>query len=342
MTTAHCPNPSKIMQVGTGFFATKTLLSAVELALFTRLGSGPKTGKQLEKELELHPRATADFLDALVALGFLTREGDSVAGAYGNTEETALFLDKNKPSYVGGMLEMCNHRLYGFWGNLTEGLRTGLPQNEAKAGSNLFQELYSDTSRLEEFLRAMTGVQMGAFLALSEKFDFSPYKSVCDVGGAGAMLSMILARAHQHLSFTSLDLAQVQPIATRNVAQAGLSERVKVVVGDFFAEPLPKADVIVMGNILHDWNQEKKQHLIQAAYEALPSGGVLIAIENVIDDDRRHNAFGLLMSLNMLIELGDGFDYTGADFASWTKVAGFKKTTVMPLAGPTSAAIAYK
>lgn len=339
---AQGPNPSKIMQVGTGFFATKTLLSAVELGLFTGLSAGPKTGKQLEAELELHPRGTADFLDALVALGFLTREGPSVTGTYGNTEDTAAFLDRNMPSYIGGMLEMSNHRLYGFWNNLTEALRTGQPQNEIKQGGNLFRELYADERRLEEFMSAMAGVQMGAFTALAEKFDFSAYRTVCDVGGAGGALSTVLARAHQHLAITTFDLPEVAPIATRNLKRAALGHRVTVVSGDFFAGPLPKAEVIVMGNILHDWNLEKKQHLIRSAYASLPKGGALVAVENVIDDDRRLNAFGLLMSLNMLIELGDGFDYTGADFASWAKAAGFEKVVVAPLAGPTSAAIAYK
>ncbi|HVU00200.1 MAG TPA: methyltransferase [Polyangiaceae bacterium] len=338
----HGPDPSKIMQIGTGFFATKTLLSAVELGLFTRLAASGKTGAAIQKELELHPRATADFLDALVSLGFLKREGASVTGVYTNAEDSDLFLDKNKPTYMGGILEMANHRLYGFWGHLTEALRTGAPQNEAKQGGDLFQALYADERRLEEFLRAMSGVQMGAFLTLAQKFDFSPYKTVCDVGGAGGALSMALARAHAHLSLTSFDLPPVAPIATRNVQAAGLAERVAIAAGDFFAGPLPKADVVVMGNILHDWNEEKKQKLVQAAWDALPPGGAFIAVENVIDDDRKLNAFGLLMSLNMLIETGDGFDYTGADFARWTKAAGFKRISVVPLVGPTSAAIAYK
>ncbi|HEX2736475.1 MAG TPA: methyltransferase [Polyangiaceae bacterium] len=336
------PNPSHIMQVGTGFFATKTLLSAVELGLFSRLAAGPKTGVQLQRELELNPRATADFLDALVALGFLSRQGDSVVGTYGNTADTDAFLDRAKPTYVGGMLEFCNQRLYRIWGDLTQALRSGQPQSEMKSGESFFAAVYADEKRLEQFLGAMAGIQMGAFAALSSKFDFSPYKTLCDVGGAGAALCTLLAGTHEHLSLTSFDLPVVAPIAERNIRQRGLQERISVASGDFFADPLPRADVIVMGNILHDWNLEKKLHLLQAAYDALPAGGVLIAIENIIDDARSQNAFGLLMSLNMLLELGDGFDYTGADFAGWTRQIGFKQTSVMPLAGPTSAAIAYK
>lgn len=341
MSSNHV-DPSKIMQIGSGFFATKTLLSAVELGLFTTLAREAKTGQALQAELGLHPRASADFLDALVALGFLERDGKSLSGVYKNAADTDLFLDRNKPQYIGGILEMMNHRLYGFWGNLTEALKTGKPQNEVKNGGDMFGTLYADEARLEGFLRAMSGIQMGPFMALSQAFDFSKYKTVCDVGGAGGALSMVLARQHQHLTLTSFDLTPVAPIAKRNVSAAGLSDRITIASGDFFKDALPRADVITLGNILHDWDAEQKQQLLGAVHAALPEGGVLIAIENVIDDERRKNAFGLLMSLNMLIETYGGFDYTGADFAGWAKSAGFRDTRVLPLVGPTSAVIAYK
>jgi len=335
-------DPSKIMQIGSGFFATKTLLCAIELGLFTSLAREPKPGKAIEKELGLHPRATADFLDALVALGFLQREGKSVDGTYKNAPDTELFLDKNKPQYIGGILEMMNHRLYGFWGNLTTALTSGEPQNEAKTGGDLFGALYADESRLEGFLRAMAGIQMGPFMALAQAVDFSKYKSVCDVGGAGGELSLVLARKYPHLTLTSFDLPPVGPIAKRNISAAGLSDRVNVVSGDFFVDALPRADVITMGNILHDWELAKKLELMKKAYDALPAGGALMTIENIIDDDRSKNVFGLLMSLNMLIETRGGFDYTGADFAGWARSVGFKDVQVLPLTGPTSVAIAFK
>lgn len=123
---------------------------------------------------------------------------------------------------------------------------------------------------------------------------------------------------------------------------AGLSERVTAVSGDFFNDPLPKAEVITMGMILHDWNLEKKMHLIRAAYDALPPGGALVAIEALIDDGRRENVQGLLMSLNMLIEFGDAFDYSGADFKGWCSEVGFTRFEVIPLGGPSSAVVAYK
>jgi len=336
-------DPSHIMQVGMGFWASKTLLSAVELELFTHLGSESMTGEDIAGRIGLHPRATYDFLDTLVALGLLEREGDGPAGHYANTPDTAVFLDKNSPAYLGGILEMANARLYRFWGDLTEALRTGRPQNEIKHnGQPMFEELYSDPGRLEQFMSAMAGISRGNFEALAEKFDFSRYETVCDVGGATGVLSTVLAKHHPHLHCISFDLPVVAPIAERAIAAAGLSDRVAVASGDFFADDFPHADVITMGLILHDWNLERKLQLIRSAYEALPEGGAFIVVENLIDDARRENAFGLMMSLNMLIEFGDAFDYTGGDFAGWCRDAGFSEVDFLPLTGPTSAGIAYK
>jgi O-methyltransferase domain/Dimerisation domain len=336
-------NPSHIMQVGMGFWPSKTVLSAVELGLFTELGDESMTGEEVGERLGLHERAIYDFLDTLVALRLLERDGEGSEGRYRNTPETALFLNKESPAYIGGILEMSNARLYGFWGNLTEALRTGKPQNEIKTtGKAMFEELYSDPARLEQFMGAMAGISQGNFRALAEKFDFSRYATLCDVGGATGQLSTIVAARHPHLRCISYDLPVVAPIAERAIAKAGLSDRVDVASGDFFADPLPQADVITMGLILHDWNLERKMQLIRAAYEALPEGGAFIVIENLIDDARRENAFGLMMSLNMLIEFGDAFDYTGADFAEWCREVGFRDVEVLPLAGPASAGIAYK
>jgi predicted O-methyltransferase YrrM len=337
------PDPSAILQIGFGFWPAKTLLSAVELGLFTLLAEGPMTGAAIEARLGLGSRATYDFLDGLVALHLLERDGAGAEGRYANTVDTATFLDADKPTYIGGILEMANARLYPFWGGLTDALRTGEPQNEVKhTGKSMFAELYAEPERLEQFMRAMAGISAGNFHALAQKFDFAPFQTVCDIGGATGQLSIILAQHHAHLRCTSFDLSVVEPIARRTIAQAKLTDRVEAVGGDFFADPLPKADVITMGMILHDWNLEKKMHLIRAAYDALPPGGALVAIEALIDDERRENAFGLLMSLNMLIEFGDAFDYSGADFRKWCGEVGFKRFEVIHLAGPSSAAIAYK
>ena len=206
----------------------------------------------------------------------------------------------------------------------------------------MFAKLYETPERLEQFMNAMSGVSAGNFKTFSGKFDFAKYKTLCDVGGATGQLSCMVAAANPHMSCISFDLPKVAPIATRKIEQEALADRVAAVGGDFFVDPLPKADVITMGMILHDWNLEKKKALIRNAYDALPEGGAFVVIEALIDDARRDNAFGLLMSLNMLIEFGDAFDYSGSDFASWCREAGFRHFEIISLAGPSSAAVAYK
>jgi len=332
------PTPDGILQLGMGFWGSKTLLSAVELGVFTELAQGPQDGDGLAQRLGLHQRGSRDFFDALVALGKLRREG----GRYTNSPDTEVFLDRAKPSYVGGILEMANARLFGFWGSLTEALRTGRPQNEAKEGGNAFDAIYSDPVRLEAFVRGMTGVSMGANMAMAQKFPWSKYQSFIDLGTAQGCLPAQIALAHDHLSGGGFDLPQIGPIFEQYVASFGLAQRLRFYPGDFFKDPLPETDVLLMGHILHDWGLEEKRVLIAKAYEALNPGGALIVYEAVIDDARNQNAFGLLMSLNMLIETPAGFDYTGADCQSWLRDAGFHDTHVEHLVGPDSMVVGIK
>jgi hypothetical protein len=333
------PNPEKILQTGLAFWGSKTLLSAVEIGLFTELSGGPQPFDALSGRLGLHARSARDFLDALVALGFLSRSGDR----YANTPETDLFLDRRKPSYVGGILEMANHRLYPFWGHLTEALRSGEPQNECKTGGpGLFEELYADPVRLKEFLAAMTGVSHGSNMAIAATFQWTDYRTFVDVGTAQGDLAAQIARANPHLQGIGFDLPQVAPIFDAYAATVGVAERLRFMPGDFFKQDLPKADVVLMGHILHDWDLPTKKMLIGKAFDALPIGGALIVYEAIIDDERSKNAFGLLMSLNMLIETPGGFDYTGADCVAWLKEAGFSATRIAPLVGPDSMVVGIK
>ena len=331
-------SPDSVLQLGLGFWGSKTLLSAIELGVFTELARGSGDDSDLAGRLGLHTRGTRDFLDSLVALRMLKRED----GRYSNTPETDLFLDRSKPSYVGGMLEMANARLYPFWGSLTEALKTGKPQNEVKSGGDFFAALYADPKQLEGFLKGMTGISMGAAMAIAEKFPWKDYKSFVDIGAAQGALPVQVALGHSHLTGGGFDLPPVGSIFEEYVDSHGLRDRLSFYPGDFFNDPLPKADVLVMGHILHDWNLGEKQVLIKKAFEALPQGGVLIVYGSIIDDDRRENAFGLLMSLNMLIETPGGFDYTGADCSSWMRDAGFNETRVEHLVGPDSMIVGVK
>ena len=332
------PTPDHILQTGLAFWSSKTLLSAVELELFTALAEQPGDLATLQQRLGLHPRSARDFLDALVALGFLERTGS----VYRNTPETGLFLDKRKPSYIGGILEMANLRLYPFWGSLTTALRTGEPQNEVKGGHDPFAAIYADPARLRGFLRAMSGVSRGANLAIARQFPWADFQTCADIGTAQGDLVAQIALAHPHLRGIGFDLPEVGPIFDDYIRELGLTNRVRFVGGSFFTDELPRADVLLFGHILHDWDLETKRMLLRKAYDALPPGGAVIVYDSIIDDDRSRNAFGLLMSLNMLIETPGGFDYTGSDCIGWLRDAGFSNCRVEHLVGPDSMVIGTK
>lgn len=333
------PDPRvDIIQLGLGFWASKVLLSAVELGVFTELAAEPRDVEALRSALGLHERGARDFLDALVSLGLLERE----AGVYRTTAATGQLLDKAKPDdYIGGALERANKRFYLCWENLTEALRTGLRPIEA-TDHNPFDTLYGDPERMRAFLRAMSGVSAAGNAALVDAFPWSQHGTVVDIGCAEGSLVGQLLRRHRRLAGIGFDLPQVGPVFEETAARLDLADRMTFVPGNFFTDPLPTADVIVFAHVLHDWDLETKRMLLAKAYDALPEGGVVVVCDALIDDDRRRNTFGLLMSLHMFLMTPGGFDYTGADCRGWLVDAGFRETRVQHLAGPDSMVVAVK
>ena len=327
-------SPEKIMQIGMGFWMSKVVLSAVELGVFTELAEGPLDAKELAKKINIQERGALDFFDSLVSAGMLQRTD----GKYSNAPDTNIFLDKAKPSYIGGILEMANIRLYPSWGKLTVALRTG----ESQDGTKGFHELYEDPERVKLFAKAMTGVSLGANKVISEKFPWKKYKTFIDIGTAEGGLPVQLALAHPHLTGIGLDLPSVKPFFDKYVASFNLSSRIKFHSCDIFKEDIPSADVVILGHMLHGMNLEKKKALLKKVYDILPKGGSIIVFEALIDDERRKNTFGLLMSLNMLVETEGGFDYTCAQCIEWLKETGFTGMEIIPLVGPNSIAIGIK
>lgn len=328
------PTAARIMELTRGYWAAKTLLSAVELGVFGALADGPLPVEELRERLGLHARGARDFFDALVALGMLDRDPQG----YHNTAETGMFLDPAKPTYLGGLLELQNSHSYPLWGSLTEGLRTGEPQHDA----DTFRARYADEEGLRRFLAAMSGVSLAPATALANKFAWERYQVVCDLGTAQGMVPAQLALHHPHLRGIGFDLPEVRPVFEEFIAGRGLSDRVSFHAGDFFTDPLPAADVYVLGRILHDWGLPARRALLRRVHEALPEDGVVIVYETIIDDERRVNAVGLLMSLNMLLETQDGADYTGADCQGWLAEAGFRESYVKYLVGAESMVVARK
>jgi kynurenine 3-monooxygenase len=318
-----------IFALAMSFWGAKALLSAVELGLFRELSGGPRTLDSLRAALSLHGRGAQDFLDALVALGVLSRSEAS----YANTPEAQALLVPESPTYIGGALELANDRLYPVWGKLTRALRTGEPQNEAQQEANYYDNLSRDPERLRTFLRGMSGLSMMAAKAIARKFPWRDYQTFADLGGAQGVLPAQLALAHSHLRGFNFDLPAVRSVAEEYLESLGLASRIRFQGGDFFNDPLPAVDVLVMGHVLHNWDLAQKRRLIERAYESLVPGGALIVYEALLDEQREKRAFGLLMSLNMLLVTPGGFVFRGSDCQTWMQDAGFEETYVEHLHG---------
>jgi hypothetical protein len=335
---AFVAGPDRILRIGHAFQEAKVLLSAVELGLFTALAKGPLDGATLCKRIGVDTRGARDFFDALVAIGLLDRDED---GRYANTPEATIYLDKHRASYVGGELEFLNAQLYEQWNFLTSALRTGKAQSGAGVAGN-YPGRYANQTSLETFVKAMTAQSSSVARALALKFPWRDYQTVIDIGGAQGCLPFQLVKTHPHLIGGCFDLPALNATFDRYVQEHGGSDRLRFYPGDFFQDPLPGADVLVMGRVLHNWDLATKKMLLTKAYGALPAGGALIVYERLIDDERRVNASGLLASLNMLIMTAGGFDFTGADCVGWMREARFRNMRVEPLTRDHSMVVGIK
>jgi hypothetical protein len=320
MSGAH---PNRIWKLGYSYREAKALLSAVELGVFTALAEGPLDLNTLTNRIRIDQRGARDFFDALVALNLLDRDD---GGRYACTPEAALYLDRHKPTYLGGELEF-NVQLYARWNLLTRALKTGKPQNAAAVKGN-YQALYADPEALGVLARGMSAATLPAAIAIAGKVSWSKYQTIIDIGSAQGCLPVQLARVHAHLTGGGFDLPPMKSVFDKYVEEHGLSARLRFYPGDFFQDQLPSADVLVMGRVLHNWNLGTKKMLLKKAYDALPTGGALIVYERLIDDARRINATGLLDSLNMLVVTEGGFGFTGADCIGWMCATGFRDIRV--------------
>jgi hypothetical protein len=330
--------PDNIVKLGLAFRAAKALLSAVELGVFTALADGPLDLDVLRKRVGVDERGARDFFDALVALGMLDRDE---SGRYTNTPESALYLDRQQPTYIGAELDHFNTYVYPHWNLLTPALRSGKPQSGARATGH-YAALYSDPVALETLVKGMTGGSVQVAKAVATKFPWQDYKTFLDIGTAQGGLPVQIAKVHRHITGGGFDLPPVKPLFDDYVSQRGLANRLQFYSGDFLREPLPAADVLVLGRVLHNWDLETKMLLLRKAYAALPANGALIVYERLIDDERRVNAAGLLASLNMLIMTAGGFDFTAADCIAWMREVGFRDMWVDQLTSDQSMVVGMK
>ncbi|MEU6172018.1 methyltransferase [Streptantibioticus parmotrematis] len=314
----------------------KTFLSAVELRVFTALAERPLTAQELCDRTGVHSRPAADFYDALVALDLLRRDGDR----YATTEETGEFLDENKRhSYLGDHFRVA---MGGFADEMVEMLRTGQSPSGRRGPGEFYEKTYATDDSTRRFHRAMTAMSLASADAIATGFPWDRYRTLADIGCAEGALPVRVLERHPHLSAVGMDLPPAREGFEEYVAAHGMADRLRFRPGDFFQDPMPSADVIVLGHVLHNWGLEDKHTLLKRAHEALAPGGAVVVYETMIDDERQDNAVGLVLSLMMHLALPGGFDYTSGDCRGWLEQHGFRDTYVQHLSGAESMVVGFK
>ena len=338
---AGAVSPVPLMQLSTAFWAFKTLAAAHELDLFTRLAGGAGiTAKDLAATLGIHERPAEMLLTGCASLGLLEKHGER----YHNSSLAEEFLVRGKPCYFGGFVQMLDKRLYPGWGKLVEAIRTNRPTTwDPATQASLFEG--EDPVMLALFWEAMHSISTFTARALGEAVNFRRFARLLDVGGGSGAYDIELCRRYPQLTATVYDLPFVAEIAAEKVQQAGLSDRIQTVGGDFFANDAlpPGHDVILLSMILHDWSEAKDREILRKCYVALPSGGAVVISELLVNDEKTGPPAAALMSLNMLIET-EGRNYTSAEYGVWLADAGFGdiQTVWFEAAGANGAVLGYK
>jgi hypothetical protein len=329
--------PNRIIEMAYAFWHSKALFAAVELAVFSKLADGTLDLATLASRTKVHERAARDFFDSLVALGLLDRDAE---GQYSNAPDSDRYLVPSNPSYLGDLFKHLNTRHYQSWGLLTRALVTGEPQSAL--GTENYDGFYADKPVQELFLSGMTAGSLLAARTLASQFPWKRYQTFIDIGAAEGCVPVEIARTHPHLRGGGFELPAVEQAFAAYVRKHGLSDRLRFYHGDFFADPLPQADVLIMGRILHNWDRPTRQLLLRKAYDAIAQRGSLIVYDPVIDEERRRDPRGLLSSLNMLIETAGGSEYTVVECKAWMRQAGFRQIRIEPLGDMHTAVVGTK
>lgn len=314
-----------LLQMAADYYKWRTVLFAIELDLFSGLIETPMTRARIRDRFGIAERGVRDFLDALVSLGLLERQGET----YRTAPLAARFLDTEKTAYLGRFLEQADAR----WSRVGEGLLSGEPQNGARRGAGMFTQQHRSLPAWRAYYGGMDALNGPSGRALVDAFEWSGVKRVTDVGGARGNVLAQLVRAHPHLEATVFDLAAAEEVFREHMAELGLTGRVDFRAGDFFRDPLPESDVVVFGHVLHDWDVEQRRQLAARAFAALSPGGWALVYDTMIDDERAQAANPLLVSLNMMLCTPGGSEYTPREGAAWFTEAGFSDVEFRPLAG---------
>jgi predicted transcriptional regulator len=349
------PSPDPIFQMATGFWVSKTLMTAVELEVFSKLSGKSVNIDELQNILRIENRAAEVFVTALVSLGLIEKKSTDTPNGrktlYSNSQLADIYLDKDKPStYMGDFISMVDKQSYRRWDKLPQSVKTNKPieANEGGRGSagSMFDQARSNQAieQMQVFTRAMYGVSVGPAMALAKIFDFSNYKKLIDIGGGSGVYAIEVVKENPKMSATVLDLGPACEVANEYIKQFSLENKIQTKVLDYFNQELPRDyDVALLSHIVHLYEEEKARALLKKVYDSLPSEqGIIIISEWLLNDEKTGPVSSALMSLNMIVELERGRNYSFAEISNILTDVGFKNIEKRPLAGPAEIVIGYK
>jgi hypothetical protein len=336
------PAADQIMQMATGFWVSKTVFTGLELGVFEALAGRPKTIGEIQSSTGLPADGLGRLLTGLASLGLIHRQGDTWA----NSENSERHLVSSSPAFIGGIFAHFSYDLYPLWRYLPDAVKAETPRWGQAFGlpddANPFAPMYEDPQRLAGFMQTMHALAMPVVHELVERYDFSSYHHLMDVGGALGSLPVAVLPKYPELRATILELPPVQPHAEAFIAKHGLSDRITVVTGDFLRAPLPTgADIITLGYIIHDWNDAESVGILQRCYEALEPGGTILISEKILNDDKTGPVPAALMNLNMLTAM-HGRERTIREYTAILESAGFTDVQSTIYEGPRDVITARK
>ncbi|MGA3328262.1 MAG: class I SAM-dependent methyltransferase [Terriglobia bacterium] len=333
------PNPAPVLDLIQAFRRSKTLFTAVSLGIFDRLGDGAADAPTLAHELDADADALQRLLDACVSLGLLEKQ----AALYSNPPLATTYLTRSSPHTLAGYILYSDRALYPLWGNLEAAIRAGTNRWQQTFGgkASIFEHFFRTEEARRDFLSGMDGFGQLSSPAVVAAFDLGRFRRLVDLGGGTGHLALTACARYPQLQGAVFDLPAAISTTRDYVGRRSLGVQVDLIVGDFFTDPLPEADIFALGRILHDWSEDKIRTLLKKVWERLPSGGALLIAEKLLNDDKTGPVPALMQSLSMLV-CTEGKERTLAEYTALLRQAGFAQVMGKVTNAPLDAILAVK
>lgn len=332
------PDPTVVLDLLEAFRRSKTMFAAVELGVFDALAE-PASLSDLARTLNASLDGLERLLNACVALGLLEKRAER----YVNTPAAATYLTAASPQRFTGYIKYSNAVMWNLWSHLEDAVRDGSNRWQQAYGWDgpIFSHFFRTEEAKREFLMGMHGFGVLCSPQVVAAVDLTPFQRLVDLGGATGHLAIAACERYERLEGVVFDLPDAVGLAREIVDQSSVRDRIEVVAGDFFADPLPPADLYALGRILHDWSEPKIRQLLAKIFEQLPAGGGILVVEKLLHDDKTGPRWAQMQNLNMLT-CTEGKERTLAEYRALLEQAGFRDVQGYPTSAPIDAVVARK